>query len=103
MLLQRGNFARQGFQVAERYFADIAVFECHAVAQMLVGTDGIHAHQVAHHVKTGDLFAAILMQYAAFHETRTDGVQRLQLGAGAVNVLAALHRPPAVDELVNRF
>ncbi|MPN40873.1 hypothetical protein SDC9_188413 [bioreactor metagenome] len=88
-MLQVVDLARQAFQAVERDRADLAVFQRDRVAGVMFGADAVEAEQLAGHLETGYLVAAVLKQHVGLEEAAADGVNGIETLAGTVEVIAS--------------
>jgi hypothetical protein len=70
---------------------------------MAVVADAVQAEQFAGHLKAGHLVAAIGRGYGGLEETGAHGIQRRERLAATKQRIAAVHRTPRADQIVQRL
>ena len=92
LVLQVRELARQLLELPIRNHAHLRVFQGDGVAGMSVGADAVQAQQLASHLETGDLIAAIFGRHARLEEPGAHGIHRAERVAAVKEGIAALDR-----------
>lgn len=101
MLLQRADFAGNLFDPVEGHDADLRLFQRNGVAGVLLVGDAIEAHDLAGHLKAGDLITAVLGGLAGLEKPSSYYIQRGERLAVVKQGSTSLDTAALCDQLVD--
>jgi len=90
----------QALQMRKGNGADFAVFEGNGIAAVHFTADSVKTQQLAGHLETSHLIAAILDQHVGLEETAAHRVDRLETLPGAIQIVATLEASSRRDQFV---